>query len=164
MGRTAGSEQRRGRCPAVGLLRCRPSSEAALDGAQVQRAGDDARRLLDDGGFARARLDVVLAQPHAFEFEAVPLAALAVDGVHVVQGVPVPGDQVGRWGRSLVHFPDRPGSAAERDVGEVRVGRAGLHPDLRSGGEPGRGPRFLLLLVLLGHDRPSRVVSCHLGQ
>src|SRR5690349_3357556 len=106
----------------------------------VERAGDDARRLLDDGWPAGVRLEVILAQPNAFEFEAVPLAALAVDRVHVVQGILVPLDQVGRWGRSGVHVPDRPRPATQRDVGEVRVGRTSLHPYLGSGGEAGRGP------------------------
>src|SRR5262245_16714186 len=45
----AGSEQRRGRCPAADLLRCRPTSEAALDGARfILRRQEAAKQKATD--------------------------------------------------------------------------------------------------------------------
>ena len=54
--------------------------------------------------------------------------------------------------RPLVHFADRTGSAAERDVLEIEVRRAWLHPDVISHAIEGRElasplpPRLLFLL------------------
>src|SRR5262249_58218142 len=104
--------------------------------------------------------EVVLSQPHDFEFKAVSLAALAVDRVHVVQGMPVPLDQVGRRVRPLVHVHECTSPAAQRNVLEIRDRRAWLHTDLRSLAKASGCARFLLLLALATHGDPSVVVLC----
>ena len=117
---------------------CQPERHAdpiAVVLLRERRCGD-LRRLLDGDGRAVVEFEILLAEPHRLQFHAVPFAPLLVDRVHPPEGRPVPGNQVGRLPFGLFDFLDRPGPAAQRDVGEVGVTNAVLDthlvPDLET--------------------------------
>src|SRR5207248_4090696 len=74
--------------------------------------------------------NVLVAEPHRVQFQAVPLAPLLVDRVHGPEGRPVPGDEVRRLALGPLDLLDRAGPAAQGDVGEVGITNTMSDPDL----------------------------------